>query len=88
MRKWQESTVTSPSGRHLGRYKALFSNRGVYSTDDEEYKSFASKQQDIAKLILRVINYCVKTGHVLKRWLTVINKMIYKEPGNFKIHWL
>ena len=29
MRKWRESTTTSPSGRHLGRYKALF-NKGVH----------------------------------------------------------
>lgn len=85
MRKWRESTVTSPSGRHLGRYKALF-NKGIYTPDDEQYETFCTKQQEIAKLILRVINYCIQNGYVLQRWLTVVNTMICKEPGNFKIH--
>ena len=85
MRKWRESTVTSPSGRHLGRYKALF-NKGIYTLQDEEYERFNTKQQEIAKLILRVMNYCIRTGHVLQRWLTVVNTMICKDPGVFKIH--
>ena len=79
------STVTSPSGRHLGRYNALF-NKGVYQPDDDEYKNFCTKQQEIAQLIIRVINFCIRTGYALQRWLTVINTMICKDPGVFKIH--
>jgi len=37
-------------------------------------------------LILQIINHCIRTGHVLQRWLTVINTMICKDPGVFKIH--
>jgi len=85
LRKWRESTVTSPSGRHLGRYKSLFS-KGLFTQGDEEFEEFSAKQEIIAKLIVEVINYCIRKGHVLKRWLTVINTMICKDIGNFKIH--
>ena len=32
------------------------------------------------------MNYCIKNGYVLKRWKTIINTMIFKESGNYKIH--
>ena len=86
IRKWRESTTTSPSGRHLGRYKALFS-KGAYNLEDEdEVEQFASKQSDIVKLIISVMNYCIDSGHVLEWWRTVINTMLPKDVGNIKIH--
>jgi len=86
IRKWRESTTTSPSGRHLGRYKALFS-KGVYdSLTPDELSAFTDKQAAIAKLLLKVINFCIRTGYVLKRWQVVVNTMIFKDQGNFKIH--
>ena len=33
-----------------------------------------------------LINYCVKHRYPLQRWKTIVNMMIYKEPGNVKIH--
>ena len=36
--------------------------------------------------IVAVINYCLRTGHVLERWKTIINTMIFKETGNYQIH--
>jgi hypothetical protein len=75
-------------GRHLGRYKALFS-KGAYNVEDEdEREQFASKQFDITKLIISVMNYCIESGYVLDRWKTVINTMILKDVGNVKIHQL
>ena len=86
IRKWREATTTSPSGRHLGRYKALFS-KGVYTPEEEaEVEQFASKQSEITKLILIVVNFCIQSGHVLDRWKTVVNTMIPKDVGNVKIH--
>ena len=87
IRKWRESTTTSPSGRHLGRYKALFA-KGIHdSSDIESADAFAAKQKAIAKVILTIINFCIQTGHVLDRWKTVVNTMIFKEPaGDFRIH--
>jgi len=86
IRKWRESTTTSPSGRHLGRYKAVFA-KGVYdSSIPEEAEAFSDKQDAIAQLLLRIINFCIRTGYVLKRWRVVVNTMIFKDQGNFKIH--
>jgi hypothetical protein len=86
IRKWRESTTTSPSGRHLGRYKALFA-KGMHDPSDEEaIETFKAKQQAIVQVILSVMNFCIRTGHVLSRWKVVVNTMIFKDPGIFRIH--
>lgn len=85
---WRETTSTSPSGRHLGRYKVLFTKNAPeeLSTDQEAATSFADKQDFIAQLKLSIMNYCIRHTYVLHRWRTVVNIMIFKDPGNFKIH--
>lgn len=84
---WREATTTSPSGRHLGRYKALFA-LGLPELDEDssEVISLAAKQEAIVNLIVALINYCIRTTYVLDRWKTVVNVMIFKEQGNYKIH--
>jgi hypothetical protein len=88
---WKETTSTSPSGRHLGIYKSLFAP-GPHSQnndDDEEtekYHRLRHAQQDIAHVILEIIKYCLETGHILERWKTIVNTMIFKDTGNYKIH--
>ena len=81
---WRETTTTSPSGRHLGRYKAMFAR--IPTTDDEASPTFSDKQEQIARLKLSLINYCLRNIYVLQRWKTIVNIMIFKEPGNCKIH--
>lgn len=87
IKSWRESTTTSPSGRHLGRYKALYT---PIRQDEEEVAegeiTIKDKQKAIASLLLSVINYCLRNSYALNRWKTVINMMIFKDPGNFKIH--
>ena len=85
MKKWQESTSTSPSGRHLGHYKALFVPVDR-SLDEEEREEIRKKQEEIADCYVAVINHALKRRYSLKRWKTIVNMMIYKEPGNAKIH--
>ena len=84
---WREATTTSPSGRHLGRYKALYAP-GIPEDSDEpgEGISLKAKQEAIAALIVTLINYCIRNTYVLDRWKKIINVMIFKEQGNFKIH--
>jgi len=88
---WKENTSTSPSGRHLGRYKSLFTH-GPHHIEADENPEEIPKQQltdlqkDIATAIVALINFCIKTGYILERWKTIINTMIFKDPGNFKIH--
>jgi hypothetical protein len=82
---WSEQTTTSPSGRHLGNYKALVARHST-SDKDPDYDYYDAIQKDIRQLHLDIINYCTKHCYVLDRWKDVTNIMIFKEPGNFKIH--
>ena len=85
MKAWRESTTTSPSGRHLGHYKSLIAtiNR---SLDEEEQEQLQQIQQAIMSCYISVINYAIKHCNSLEQWQTIMNNMIYKEPGNVKIH--
>jgi hypothetical protein len=87
IKSWSETTSTSPSGRHLGRYKALFAASQYDKQDqDFEYTTFLRKQQAIKALTLSIINWCIRNGHVLERWKTIINVMIFKDSGDYRIH--
>ena len=84
-RVWRESTSTSPSGRHLGHYKALVVTIDR-SLKEEEREELRNIQEAITKCYVHMINYAIKHKYSLERWKTIVNMMIYKEPGNVKIH--
>jgi len=85
--KWRETTTTSPSGRHLGCYKALFAP-GIYTkaTDPQDYHAFQEKQTSIIQLLMSLINYAIRNQYVLDRWKSIVNTMIFKEVGSYQIH--
>jgi hypothetical protein len=87
IRKWREATSTSPSGRHLGWYKSLFA-RGNHdpTLDPEAHATFQTKQSSIAQLIVDLINFCIDHGYVLERWKQIVNTMIFKDMGDYRIH--
>ena len=85
MRKWKETTSTSPSGRHLGHYKVLVSTIDR-SLKEDDVKDLKQIQQEIKMCYIGLINYCVKHRYSLHRWKTIVNMMIYKESRNVKIH--
>jgi hypothetical protein len=50
--------------------------------------SYYDQQSFIVKSIIAIINYCIRHNYTLHRWKTIINTMIFKESGNYKIHQL
>ena len=81
LRRWKESTSTSPSRRHLGHYKALLPLSGY---NLQEY--LQSPEGQILSVYLSILNFCARTGYSLIRWQKIVTMMIPKENNNFKLH--
>ena len=69
LKVWQESTTTSPSRRHLGHYKRLFTVIDK-SLKVEERKELKKSQEKIAGCYVTIINYviCHNNNYSYKRW--------------------
>ena len=93
LKVWRESTSISPSGLHLGHYKALIARHQHSEVDHNdndtrqaEKRELDTMQQEIRTLHLQLINYALERGYSYRRWQTVANAMLFKETGNIKIH--
>ena len=91
---WSESTTTSPSGLHLGHYKALIAKHSFSSElpDDELTPEFCTQrdelnsiQEDLFQIHLRLINYALNRGTSYTRWHTIINTILFKDPDNVRL---
>ena len=58
MKVWRETTTTSPSGRHLGHYKALFATIDR-SLEEAERVHYRAMQDDIAECYVGLLNYTI-----------------------------
>jgi hypothetical protein len=93
LRVWRESTSTSPSGQHLGHFKSLVARHEFSDVTEDDDPADIEKREELNliqhKLLhirLQIINYALKTGYSHKRWQTIANSHILKEPGNIWIH--
>ena len=78
-KKWRENSTTSPSGRHLGHYKAFL----VY--DDEKDKEPEGFNTEMLTIHNTIINASIFLGTPLTKWKKSIAVMIEKIQGNTKI---
>lgn len=76
---WREKTTTSPSGKHLGMYKALVNaHKFTLKTPSDELNATQSAPKDLfATKVLQlqncIINTAIKHHHTLDRWKIVHN---------------
>jgi hypothetical protein len=54
--------------------------------EDPQKLKLNRMQEDLIQLHIRMINYALTTGYTYDRWTQVANAMLFKEPGNMKIH--
>ena len=95
LKVWTETTTTSPSGLHLGHYKALIA-RHEYSfdaSDDQVTAEMAqlkaeldSKQAAMRAVHLTLINYALEQGYSYRRWQTIANTILFKDADNVRLH--
>lgn len=82
IKKWKESTSTSPSGRHLGHYKSLL------AIDSKSCK-YTKENPDPGPELLRVLYHIAvsafQSGITLSRWTNITTCMIEKIPGTPKL---
>ena len=67
--------------------------RHLYSTEEPEEDGYhmdreelERKQKAILQVHLHLINYALERGYSFQRWQKVANTILFKEPGNIKIH--
>jgi hypothetical protein len=78
---------------HLGHYKAMISKH-LYShipeVESDEHKALREEldfqQSEILRVHLILMNYALERGYSYQRWQTVANSVLFKEPGNIRIH--
>ena len=77
MRKLPERTSSSPSGQHVGLYKAI---HVVIPKEGADYL-----QRDIATMILQALNSCLRMSYILPQWRLGTDIMLQKKPGVYTI---
>ncbi len=81
-KKWKEMTSTSPSGKHLGHYKALLSP-AVLEADDDNLAAISNR---IIEAQVAVLNMSTSHGSPLERWRQIVQVMIEKKAGNQQLN--
>jgi len=88
-KKWPERTTTSPSGRHLGIYKALAKHfpppKDETKTNEPKDNHPLQSGNDVLKLIIWMMQLAVTHTHTYDRWKTIWTLLLEKEAGNPKI---
>lgn len=85
LKRWKESTSTSPSGLHLGHYHCLWRDPQM-DPAKENRQDVIDHQVVLLNCLVGLLNYALKFGYTYTRWLKVVNVMLQKDSGNPRIH--
>ena len=83
-KRWKERTSTSPSGRHLGHFHALF--RPTKAKDDKDRERIESIREEIIEMHTNMLQTAYDNEHVYKRWEYILTCMLGKDNGIPRIH--
>ena len=85
LRRWKESTTTSPSGIHLGHYHCMWRDPRL-PQDDPNRNTILEYQKQLLNATVQLLNYALRFGYTFERWTKVVNIMLQKDVGNPRIH--
>jgi hypothetical protein len=83
-KRWKERTSTSPSGRHLGHFHALF--QPLKAKDEDDRSRLEGIRLDIIELHATMLQTAYDNEHVYKRWEYILTCMLGKDIGIPRIH--
>jgi hypothetical protein len=84
---WLENTTSTPSGFHLGHYKAHFKpHQWFFEESGSQKEQMDKKQQQIAQSHLIFINTLFTNSISLNRWKTAHSIMLFKDKTNQFLH--
>ena len=84
-KNWDEMMSTSPSGMNLSHYHAMIKPHSV-SEKDNKHAEMESQRMELIAAHVALINCTAKFGCACNRWKTIVNVMLLKKPGNYKVH--
>jgi hypothetical protein len=79
-KKWKEATSTSPSGKHIGHYKAFLSPAML---DDQ---LLVDKAERIIDAHVHLLNTATTYGCPFEQWKYIVSVMIEKKAGNYQLN--
>jgi hypothetical protein len=83
-KRGKERTSTSPSGRHLGHFHALF--RPLEAKDEKDRDRLEGIRQEIIELHAIMLQTAYDNEHVYTRWEYILTCMLGKDKGIPRIH--
>jgi hypothetical protein len=86
-KRWKEKTTMTPSGLHLGHYKALFSPHTFsFEEESKQKQDLDCKQQELLEVSIKLFNKATQNAISLNRWKTVHSIVLHKDKDSYLVN--